>query len=170
MDSGRIDKIWKDIYNIEGYEMRKVRIRSERIPNIGDKFCCYTSDHEILTDMGWIPISHVALNTYVACIVNDQIEYHRPHHVVHEQYEGIVYQLESNDTSLCVTPNHRMYVKFDYEQQTDSKLMEYKFVYAESLVNKTATYMLGVQNGIKCQFSHNHQSFVLKMWIVMIEQ
>jgi DNA-directed RNA polymerase II subunit RPB2 len=162
MDSGRIDKIWKDIYNIEGYEMRKVRIRSERIPNIGDKFCCYTSDHEILTDMGWIPISHVALNTYVACIVNDQIEYHRPHHVVHEQYEGIVYQLESNDTSLCVTPNHRMYVKFDYEQQTDSKLMEYKFVYAESLVNKTATYMLGVQNGIKCQFSHNHQSFVLK--------
>lgn len=160
MDSGRIDKIWKDIYNIEGYEMRKVRIRSERTPNIGDKFCCYTSDHEILTDVGWIPISHVALNTHVACIVNDQIEYHRPHHVVHEQYDGIVYQLESNDTSLCVTPNHRMYVKFDYEQQTDSSLMEYKFIYAESLVNKAATYLLGVQNGLKCQF--NHQSFILK--------
>lgn len=37
--SGAIDRVWTKIYNAEGYEMRKVRIRSERIPHIGDKTC-----------------------------------------------------------------------------------------------------------------------------------
>jgi DNA-directed RNA polymerase II subunit RPB2 len=36
---GAIDKVWSEIYNHEGYEVRKIRIRSERIPIIGDKFC-----------------------------------------------------------------------------------------------------------------------------------
>ncbi len=35
---GVIDKVYTNIYNSEGYEMRKVRIRSERVPRIGDKF------------------------------------------------------------------------------------------------------------------------------------
>jgi DNA-directed RNA polymerase II subunit RPB2 len=36
---GAIDKVWTGIHNHEGYEMRKMRVRSERIPIIGDKFC-----------------------------------------------------------------------------------------------------------------------------------
>ncbi|ARF11368.1 DNA-directed RNA polymerase subunit beta [Klosneuvirus KNV1] len=36
---GVVDKVYTDIINNEGYEMRKVRVRSERIPMIGDKFC-----------------------------------------------------------------------------------------------------------------------------------
>lgn len=36
---GVIDKVYTGIYNSEGHEIRKVRIRSERIPQIGDKFC-----------------------------------------------------------------------------------------------------------------------------------
>ncbi|MBA42675.1 MAG: hypothetical protein CMF62_01525 [Magnetococcales bacterium] len=36
---GTIDKVYTDIYNGEGYEMVKMRIRSERIPRIGDKVC-----------------------------------------------------------------------------------------------------------------------------------
>lgn len=36
--SGVIDKVWTGIYNNDGYEMYKMRIRSERIPKIGDKF------------------------------------------------------------------------------------------------------------------------------------
>lgn len=34
-----IDKVYTNIYNSDGYEMRKVRTRSERIPRTGDKFC-----------------------------------------------------------------------------------------------------------------------------------
>lgn len=33
-----IDKVWTGIYNNEGYEMYKVRVRAERVPMIGDKF------------------------------------------------------------------------------------------------------------------------------------
>ena len=36
---GVIDRVWTGIINNEGYEMYKVRIRSERIPMIGDKHC-----------------------------------------------------------------------------------------------------------------------------------
>jgi DNA-directed RNA polymerase II subunit RPB2 len=36
---GKIDRVYTNIYNNEGYEMRKVRVRSERIPQTGDKFC-----------------------------------------------------------------------------------------------------------------------------------
>lgn len=36
---GIIDKVYKNIYNNDGYEMRKVRVRSERVPTVGDKLC-----------------------------------------------------------------------------------------------------------------------------------
>ncbi len=36
---GVIDKVYTNIHTNEGYEMRKVRVRSERTPRIGDKFC-----------------------------------------------------------------------------------------------------------------------------------
>ncbi|AYV77285.1 MAG: DNA-directed RNA polymerase subunit beta [Barrevirus sp.] len=36
---GTVDKVYTGIFNHEGYEMRKVRVRSERVPQIGDKYC-----------------------------------------------------------------------------------------------------------------------------------
>lgn len=36
---GVVDRVWPELYNQDGYEMRKMRTRSERIPRIGDKFC-----------------------------------------------------------------------------------------------------------------------------------
>jgi DNA-directed RNA polymerase II subunit RPB2 len=38
IDPGIVDRIWSGITNQEGYEMRKMRIRSERIPNVGELF------------------------------------------------------------------------------------------------------------------------------------
>jgi DNA-directed RNA polymerase II subunit RPB2 len=35
--SGVVDKVYTNIYNNEGYEMRKMRVRSERLPQIGDQ-------------------------------------------------------------------------------------------------------------------------------------
>ena len=36
--NGYIDKVYTGIYNTDGYEMYAMQIRSERTPNIGDKF------------------------------------------------------------------------------------------------------------------------------------
>lgn len=38
-----IERIVIDIYDNEGYEIRKLRIRSERMPVVGDMFCCKVS-------------------------------------------------------------------------------------------------------------------------------
>ena len=38
MIPGKIDKVYDDIINHEGYESYSVRIRSERVPTIGDKY------------------------------------------------------------------------------------------------------------------------------------
>ena len=39
MINGTIDNVHYGIIGNDGYEMYSVRIRSERIPTIGDKFC-----------------------------------------------------------------------------------------------------------------------------------
>jgi len=36
--TGVIDKVWNGIYDNEGYEMYNMRVRSERVPGIGDKY------------------------------------------------------------------------------------------------------------------------------------
>lgn len=37
-DPGIVDRTWTGIYTNEGFEMRKMRIRSERIPDVGKLF------------------------------------------------------------------------------------------------------------------------------------
>ena len=37
--AGTVDKVYTGIYNSDGYEMYNMRVRSERIPMIGDKMC-----------------------------------------------------------------------------------------------------------------------------------
>ena len=36
---GVMDNVYVDTSNQDGYEVRKARVRSERIPKIGDKYC-----------------------------------------------------------------------------------------------------------------------------------
>jgi hypothetical protein len=109
-ESGVIDEVYTGVYNNEGYEMYKMRIRSERIPVIGDKFC-FSKDHDILTTDGWISIDKVTLNHKVATLVDGKkLEYHKPTAIQNLTHKGKMYKLKSNQVDLCVTPNHRMYV------------------------------------------------------------
>lgn len=110
MNPGYVDKVQTGILNGEGYEMYNMRIRSERIPQIGDKFC-YTEDHEVLTTDGWVPIAEVTTNHRVACLRDGKkLEYQHPTEVVSFDYEGKLYEVNSKKVSLCVTPNHKMWV------------------------------------------------------------
>lgn len=104
-----IDRVWTDIENHEGYDLRKIRTRSERIPVIGDKVCCYTADHEVLTSNGWKNITKLNYNDMVAVLVNGATEYIEPTEIQQFNYHGFLYEIKSTHVSLCITANHRMY-------------------------------------------------------------
>lgn len=109
--SGYIDKIWTGIYDNEGYEMRKLRVRSERIPYIGDKFCM-KHDVDVLTIDGWKRISNITKNDKVAILIdNNIIKYENPLEVYNFDYNGDMYKLTSKYIDIDVTIDHELYVK-----------------------------------------------------------
>ena len=145
---GVVDKVYTDIYNADGYEMYNIRVRSERSATIGDKFCCYDDSHEVLTTKGWINISKITLQDKVACLNKDEhLVYKYPKEIQKYDYKGQMYLLESNQVSLCVTPNHRMYVR-----GRDTK---YKIEKAEDIYGKRKYYKKNV-DGIVLELNHEY--------------
>jgi DNA-directed RNA polymerase beta subunit/intein/homing endonuclease len=138
---GVVDKVWTKIFTSEGYEIRMVRIRSERIPHIGDKLCCYSPDHEVLTMDGWVPIDKLTVNHEVACLMGDgdTMEYKKPTAIQSFDYEGSMYVVDSTKVSLRVTPNHRMYVG------TSSK-SKFRIEEARDIYGTVVTYKKDVAN------------------------
>ena len=137
--SGVVDKIETKVFNNDGYEMYNMRIRSERIPKIGDKFSCYTPNHDILTDAGWVPIAELTMEHKVASLCdNDTMRYVQPTDIQSYDFDGDIYNLKSAKVSLSVTPNHRMYVR----NRTNPK---YKIETAEEVYGKFRKYKCNVE-------------------------
>jgi DNA-directed RNA polymerase II subunit RPB2 len=107
---GIVDRVHHGVTNADDYPFIEMRIRSPRVPRIGDKFACYTPDHEVLTSEGWISIKDVTTNHKVASLNNGVLTYVNPTEVQSYDYDGKMYSIENNLVSLMVTPNHRMYV------------------------------------------------------------
>ena len=139
-ESAIIDRVFTGIFDNEGYEMIKIRTRSERIPKIGDKFCCYTSDHDVLTSNGWKKINEITLNDKIACLINnDTLQYQNPTEIQEYDYEEQLYYIKSNQIDLVVTPNHRMYVG-------NRNGINYKIHKAKDIYGKRLTYKKNVEN------------------------
>jgi DNA-directed RNA polymerase II subunit RPB2 len=145
---GVVDKVFTDIYNADGYEMYNISVRSERSATIGDKFCCYDDSHEVLTTKGWINIKDITLEDKVACLNKDaHLIYEYPKEIQKYDYKGKMYLLESNQVSLCVTPNHRMYVR--------GRESKYKIEKAEDIYGKRKYYKKNV-DGIVLELNHEY--------------
>lgn len=107
---GVIDKVYTGIKNADGYEMYNMKIRQERVPRGGDKFC-YTDEHDVLTTIGWINIKDITVEHKIACLINgDTLQYNNPVEIQDIDWKGRLYNLKSNQVELRVTDNHRMYV------------------------------------------------------------
>ncbi len=128
---GVIDKVYTNIYNSDGYEMRKVRTRSERKPRNGDKFCIpETANADVLTYTGWKNIKDITKNDLIATLTdNKYLKYVKPIDVYNWNYEGDIYQLRSQQVDLDVTMDHELYVK-----RRDKK--EFELIQAKDIMGK----------------------------------
>jgi len=131
IEDGVVDQVMMS-GNVMKEDMRnvRVRIRSERIPEIGDKLCL-TPDHDVLTNRGWIPIADVTLDDEVACLVDSQyLQYHHPTALhQHNCKDEELYHIASQQVDLMVTANHKMWVR--RQGQKHFELIEASSIYGQ---------------------------------------
>jgi hypothetical protein len=113
-----IDKVFTGIYDSEGYEMIKIRTRSERIPKTGDKFCARVDLFEVLTDVGWLHLDKITLEHKIATLVDgNKLSYEHPVGIYKFKYTGQMYKVRSQQVDVDVTMDHQMYVKTRYSNK-----------------------------------------------------
>ena len=119
-EEGYIDRIIETV-TPNGYKMVKVVIRNQKIPEVGDKFACFQNKTEVLTDNGWKNIDKITLKDNVAILDNDNVKYEKPLEFHEYDYSGKMYDLQSQQIDLTVTPNHRMFIKKRYGKGSNYK-------------------------------------------------
>ena len=130
--NGVIDRIHTNIYNAEGYAMYNVKVRMERKPIIGDKFCL-TSAHEVLTVNGWKNINNITLMDQVCCLNsnNNETYFSNPTKLWEFDHQGDMFCVDHDEVNLIATMEHKMYVRLDNE---------FKLVEAKTLLNENVYY------------------------------
>lgn len=131
---GTVDEVYHG--STDGIEYIKMRIRFDRIPKIGDKFCLI-GDHEVLTMRGWIKIPKLTVDDLVASLVDDKLTYSNPLSVFNFEYDGPIYNLRSPHVDVSCTIDHQLYVKKDktFELVEASKVYDQKVFYKKSAKN-----------------------------------
>ena len=110
---------------------------------VDDKIHCLTSDHDVLTSEGWLPIANVKMDHEVATLTrNGELVYQKPTKVLHfHDYSGKLYNITNSHIDLTVTLNHRMYVReidlhkdsFDgYELKTAETIKKQHYQYLKN--------------------------------------
>jgi DNA-directed RNA polymerase II subunit RPB2 len=130
--NGVIDRIHTNIYNAEGYAMYNVKVRMERKPIIGDKFCL-TSAHEVLTINGWKNINNITLMDQVCCLNpnNNETYFSNPTKLWEFDHQGDMFCVDHDEVNLITTMEHKMYVRLENE---------FKLVEAKTLLNENLYY------------------------------
>lgn len=122
---GFINAVYPNLTTSDGYPVIKMSVRSERIPQIGDKLC-FLNNTEVLTSIGWIKIDKINKYHKVCTLVDgENIVYQSPIGIYNYDYCGNIYKLESPYIDLEVTMDHDLYVNLGDK----FKLIPAKYVY-----------------------------------------
>ena len=99
---------------------------------------CYSEDTEVLTENGWKKYFEIG-EEKIATVnpQNNKIEYHLPTNRFIYDYDGEMVNIETRNTSILVTPNHKMWRRTD-------KREEYELVEAKDLENSQIKFKASV--------------------------
>lgn len=168
----------------EGYAIIKMRVRSERIPIMGDKFSCYDDKTEVLTNKGWILFKNLNKDHQVATLTKDNnIIYEKPIKLQKYNYDGQMYCIESDHLNVCVTPNHDMWVRTSngitcqkekaeniiglerYYQKNANSMYHNNFEYVDDMVSINNEYIF-FKNRQESKFYTKEIMNVVAKWLV----
>jgi DNA-directed RNA polymerase II subunit RPB2 len=116
-EEGFVDKVYES-RNSEGFRFCKVKIRSIRIPTIGDKFCLPGST-QVLTENGWVSLKDYD-STFKVLIYDDKsktMRYEKPIQKLHfpskplEKVKMIEFCDDVSGFRLQTTLQHKIYAK-----------------------------------------------------------
>lgn len=157
-ESGIIDMVYKN-RNGDGYMFAKIRVKSDRDPELGDKFSCLLPNAEVLTTTGWKEIKDVTLDDKVAILdpATDSLIYEKPQQTHIYDFNDKMYKLTSDQVDLTVTPNHRMWVNVRRTRVIDGKSVEYPDGYNFLTADKCF--------GRRLKYKKNAKNYVPEKWI-----
>ena len=130
-----IPKGWKKSFGIQMCEeLRDILIEGNyldkyQVVQVKEKYGCYDSETEVLTEDGWKYFKDLSFEDRIATLNdNGYLEYQKPTDIIAEKYKGKMYRLENRGVSLCVTPNHNLYVaKGSYYDWRNNRNRQYSF-------------------------------------------
>lgn len=93
---------------------------------------CYSQDTETLTERGWKHYWEVEPGEKIATLNpdNGHIEFHEPAKLYVYPYDGDMVRFHSNQVDVCVTPDHKMWVK---RRRTGTRLPLWEKTEAQNL-------------------------------------
>jgi DNA-directed RNA polymerase II subunit RPB2 len=138
-DGGYIEKVMLTS-NRDGNPMVRVKIRSRKVPIIGDKLCVPTS-HYVLTDRGWVQMKDITLRHKVATLRNGNVlDYVCPTAKYEYQcMEEELYHLDCQQIKITCTKQHMLYV-----QKRGKRIFD--FVRAEEAFGKRVRHKKDARN------------------------
>ena len=138
---GVIDRVHTGVYNADGYEMYNVRVRMERKPVIGDKFCLKPTSY-VLTNEGWVQLKDINIRKHKVATLrdNENLDYVYPS----DKYEfecdnEELYHLDAQQIKIICTKNHKLYLK-----RRDKE--NYEFIEAKDAFGKRVSHKKNATN------------------------
>ena len=126
--------------NANGGQTAKTRIREQRIPQIGDKFCLTLSSY-VMTSNGWVQLRDITPQHKVATLRDGQyLDYvHPTNKYIFDCHDEELYHLDAQQVKIICTKNHKLYVN-----KRDRK--EFEFVEAKDAFGKRVRHKKDATN------------------------